>query len=92
MALQATVETRRLPSSQALNRIGRAVRSNRKATAGTLLLVIFILVALFPSVIAHDSPPLDAFKPHLGLLIFQLRADLRRLRGAIAQRNVQRQA
>jgi peptide/nickel transport system permease protein len=67
MALQATVETRRLPSSQALNRIGRAVRSNRKATAGTILLVIFILVALFPGVIAHDSPTLDAFKPHLGL-------------------------
>jgi peptide/nickel transport system permease protein len=67
MALQATVETRRLPSSQALNRIGRAVRSNRKATAGTILLAIFILVALFPGVIAHDSPTLDAFKPHLGL-------------------------
>ena len=67
MALQATVETRRLPSSQALNRIGRAVRSNRKATAGTILLGIFILVALFPGVIAHDSPTLDAFKPHLGL-------------------------
>ena len=67
MALQATVETRRLPTSQALNRIGRAVRSNRKATAGTMLLVIFILVALFPGVIAHDSPSLDAYPPHLGL-------------------------
>jgi peptide/nickel transport system permease protein len=67
MALQATVETRRLPSSQALNRIGRAVRSNRKATAGTILLVIFILVALFPGLIAHDNPNADAFKPHLGL-------------------------
>jgi peptide/nickel transport system permease protein len=67
MALQATVETRRLPSSQALNRIGRAVRSNRKATAGTILLGIFILVALFPGVIAHDSPTLDAYQPHLGL-------------------------
>jgi peptide/nickel transport system permease protein len=67
MALQATVETRRLPSSQALNRIGRAVRSNRKATAGTILLGIFILVALFPGVIAHDSPSLDAYRPHLGL-------------------------
>src|ERR1700678_799496 len=72
MALQATVETRRLPSSQALNRIGRAVRSNRKATAGTILLVIFILVALFPGVIAHDSPTLDAFKPHLGLSLAHL--------------------
>jgi peptide/nickel transport system permease protein len=67
MALQATVETRRLPSSQALNRIGRAVRSNRKATAGAILLGIFILVALFPGVIAHDSPSLDAYRPHLGL-------------------------
>jgi peptide/nickel transport system permease protein len=67
MALQATVETRRLPSSQALGRIGRAVRSNRKATAGTVLLVIFILVALFPGLIAHDNPNADAFAPHLGL-------------------------
>jgi peptide/nickel transport system permease protein len=67
MALQATVETRRLPSSQALTRIGRAVRSNRKATAGTVLLVIFILVALFPGLIAHDNPSADAYAPHLGL-------------------------
>jgi peptide/nickel transport system permease protein len=67
MALQATVETRRLPSSQALNRIGRAVQSNRKATAGAILLGIFILVALFPGLIAHDSPSLDAYRPHLGL-------------------------
>jgi len=68
MAVQAAaVQNRRLPSSEALGRIGRAVRSNRKATAGTVLLVIFILVALFPGVIAHDSPTLDAFKPHLGL-------------------------
>jgi peptide/nickel transport system permease protein len=67
MALQATAETRRLPSSQALTRIGRAVRSNRKATAGTILLVIFILVALFPGLIAHDNPSADAYAPHLGL-------------------------
>jgi peptide/nickel transport system permease protein len=67
MALQASVETRRLPSSQALNRIGHAVRSNRKAAAGAILLGIFILVALFPGVIAHDSPTLDAYRPHLGL-------------------------
>jgi peptide/nickel transport system permease protein len=67
MALQATIETRRLPTSQALARIGRAVRSNRKATAGTALLAIFILVSLFPGVIAHDNPTLDAYAPHLGL-------------------------
>jgi peptide/nickel transport system permease protein len=67
VSMQVTIETRRLPTSQALSRIGRAVRSNRKATAGTVLLVIFILVALFPGVIAHDSPTLDVYKPHLGL-------------------------
>src|ERR1700685_3509504 len=67
MALQATVEERRLPTSQALTRIGRAVRANRKATSGAVLLLIFILVALFPGVIAHDSPTLDVYQPHLGL-------------------------
>src|ERR1700722_6157519 len=68
MAVQAAaVQNRRLPSSQALGRIGRAVRSNRKATAGTVLIVIFILVALFPGLIAHDNPSADAYAPHLGL-------------------------
>ena len=67
MSMQVTIETRRLPSSQALARISRAVRSNRKATVGTVLLVIFILVAIFPGLIAHDSPTQDAYKPHLGL-------------------------
>ncbi len=47
--------------------MGRAVRSNRKATVGTVLLALFILVALFPGVIAHDNPNLDAYKPHLGV-------------------------
>jgi len=51
----------------ALARIGRAVRSNRKATVGTVLLLIFILIALFPGVIAHDSPTQDAYAPQLGI-------------------------
>ncbi|MGD0705677.1 MAG: ABC transporter permease, partial [Trebonia sp.] len=72
VSMQVTIETRRLPTSQALARIGRAVRSNRKATAGTVLLVIFILVALFPGLIAHDSPTEDAYKPHLGLSLAHL--------------------
>ena len=68
MAVQAAaVQNRRPPSSQALGRIGRAVRSNRKATAGTVLIVIFILVALFPGLIAHDNPSADVYAPHLGL-------------------------
>jgi peptide/nickel transport system permease protein len=72
VSMQVTIETRRLPSSQALARIGRAVRSNRKATVGTVLLVIFVVVALIPGVIAHDSPTLDVYKPRLGLSLAHL--------------------
>ena len=57
----------RMPATHALARMARAVRSNRKATVGTVLIVFFILVALFPGVIAHDNPSLDAYKPKLGL-------------------------
>jgi peptide/nickel transport system permease protein len=56
-----------LPAGNALARIGRAVRSNRKATVGTVLLAIFTLIALFPWVIARDSPSLDAYAPQLGI-------------------------
>jgi peptide/nickel transport system permease protein len=56
-----------VPTGRALARVGRAIRSNRKATAGTILLVIFILIALFPGVIAHHSPTADAYPPHLGV-------------------------
>jgi peptide/nickel transport system permease protein len=55
-----------LPAGHALARIGRAVRSNRKAATGTILLLIFILIAIFPGVIAHDSPTQDAYPPRLG--------------------------
>jgi peptide/nickel transport system permease protein len=57
---------RALPAAQGLARIGRAVRSNRKATVGAALLAVFALVAIFPGVIAHDSPSADAFAPRLG--------------------------
>ena len=50
-----------------LGRIGRAVRLNRKATIGSVLLAIFILIALFPGVIAHDSPTQDAYPAQLGV-------------------------
>jgi peptide/nickel transport system permease protein len=66
------VPTTEAPAAQAradhaLGRIGRAVRSNHKATVGTVLLVIFILIALFPGVIAHDSPTQDAYPAALGV-------------------------
>jgi peptide/nickel transport system permease protein len=56
-----------LPSGHVLARIGRAVRSNHKATVGVVLLTIFILIALFPGVIAHESPSQDAYAPQLGI-------------------------
>jgi len=55
------------PAAHGLARIGRAVRRNRKATVGSVLLLIFILIALFPGVIAHDSPTQDAYAPQLGV-------------------------
>jgi peptide/nickel transport system permease protein len=54
-------------SGHALRRVGRAIRFNRKATVGAILLVIFILIALFPGVIAHESPTQDAYTPQLGI-------------------------
>jgi peptide/nickel transport system permease protein len=50
----------------ALIRLVRAVRYNRKATVGTGLLVIFILLALFPGVIAHDPPSATIYHRSLG--------------------------
>ena len=46
----------------ALGRLGRAIRSNHKATAGAVILVLFILVAIFPWVIAHDSPTAEVYR------------------------------
>lgn len=40
----------------ALNRITRAIRTNRKATIGVVLMAIFLFVALFPGLFAHQDP------------------------------------
>jgi peptide/nickel transport system permease protein len=55
-----------ITGARALRRMARAVRSNGKATAGAVLLVIFILVALFPGVIAHDNPNAEIYPRSLG--------------------------
>ncbi|HXL88784.1 MAG TPA: ABC transporter permease [Streptosporangiaceae bacterium] len=55
-----------LPAGHAVARIWRAIRSNRKATVGTFLLLIFILVSAFPGAIARDSPTLDSYAPNMG--------------------------
>jgi peptide/nickel transport system permease protein len=56
----------RVPAAQALARMAQAVRSNRKATAGTLLLLFFCLIAIFPGVIAHDNPGAEIYGRSLG--------------------------
>jgi len=40
----------------ALRRVSKAVRTNRKATIGVVLMAIFIFVALFPGLLAHQDP------------------------------------
>jgi peptide/nickel transport system permease protein len=42
----------------AQNRITKAIRTNRKATIGVVLMAVFIFVALFPGVLAHQDPNL----------------------------------
>jgi peptide/nickel transport system permease protein len=46
----------RPPALRALARIGKAIRSNRKATWGAGLLLFFILVGILPGVLMHGDP------------------------------------
>jgi peptide/nickel transport system permease protein len=55
-----------ITGARSLRRMARAVTANRKATVGALLLLIFILVALFPGAIAHDNPTAEIYKVKLG--------------------------
>jgi peptide/nickel transport system permease protein len=50
----------------ALANLGRAIYSNRKATAGFVLLLIFCILAAFPGVVAHDNPNAEIYLPTLG--------------------------
>jgi peptide/nickel transport system permease protein len=54
------------PAMRALTRITTAIRSNRKATWGFMLLVFFCLIAAFPGLIARDNPTAMAYKVSLG--------------------------
>ncbi len=38
------------------HRITKAIRTNRKATIGVVLMAVFIFVALFPSLLTHQDP------------------------------------
>lgn len=47
--------------SGALRNLGQAIRGNRKAMVGAALLLIFVLIAVFPGVIARDNPSADIY-------------------------------
>ncbi|MGI9008030.1 MAG: ABC transporter permease [Streptosporangiaceae bacterium] len=66
-ALPATASRPQNPGLRALARIGTAIRSNRKATWGFVLLVFFCLVSAFPGLIARDQPNAMVYKPAQGL-------------------------
>ena len=53
-------------AGQAVSRLWRAVRGNRKATVGAALLVIFSFMAAFPWLITHDDPEAEVFGRSLG--------------------------
>jgi peptide/nickel transport system permease protein len=57
----------RSPAIRALARMGKAIRSNRKATWGAGILLVIALVSIFPGLIAHDDPnAIGAYTSGLG--------------------------
>jgi peptide/nickel transport system permease protein len=51
----------------AFARLGRAILTNRKATAGTLILLLIVFVAAFPGLIAPDIPSAASYTPNAGI-------------------------
>lgn len=66
-ATTVTVPAAHVPVNSATRRIWRAVRRNRKATAGAILLLFFCFLALFPGLIAHDSPTAEIYGRSMGV-------------------------
>jgi peptide/nickel transport system permease protein len=54
------------PRDRAFSRIWRAVRHNKKAATGAVILLIFSIMALIPGQIAHDNPQAFAYGRSLG--------------------------
>ncbi|MGZ4434064.1 MAG: ABC transporter permease [Trebonia sp.] len=65
-ATSVTVRPSHVPMSSAGRRIWRAVRRNRKATAGAILLLFFCFLGLFPGLIADDDPTAEIYGRSLG--------------------------
>jgi peptide/nickel transport system permease protein len=52
--------------SKVLGNFTRTVLGNHKAVVGLVLLTVFLLLALFPGLVAKDNPSADTFPPSLG--------------------------
>jgi peptide/nickel transport system permease protein len=61
-----TVQAGHTAAGHTARRFWRAVRRNRKATIGAVLLLLFCLIALFPGVIAKDDPTAEIYPKNLG--------------------------
>jgi peptide/nickel transport system permease protein len=66
-ATTVTVPASHVPVNSAARRIWRAVRRNRKATAGAILLFFFCFLGLFPGLIAHDDPTAEIYGRSMGI-------------------------
>jgi peptide/nickel transport system permease protein len=60
-AADAAPGTAATPSERSAGRIWRAIRSNKKAATGAILLLIFAVMAIFPGQITHDSLLVGAY-------------------------------
>jgi peptide/nickel transport system permease protein len=66
-ATTVTVPAPRVPVNSGARRIWRAVRRNRKATAGAILLFFFCFLGLFPGLIAGDNPNAEIYGRSMGI-------------------------
>ena len=66
-ATTVTVPASHVPVNSGARRIWRAVRRNRKATAGAVLLFVFCFLGLFPGLIAHDNPTAEIYGRSMGI-------------------------
>jgi peptide/nickel transport system permease protein len=62
----ATTARRSLPGLRAFTILGRAILTNRKATAGAILLALCVFMAVFPGFIAPGDPNAEVFQPGQG--------------------------
>ncbi len=66
-ATTVTVPAPHAPVNSGSRRIWRAVRRNRKATAGAVLLFVFCFLGLFPGLIAGDNPNAEIYGRSMGI-------------------------